>query len=76
MRMATVYVAEFGKTHGEEPFLTDVTTVEYGRDRLNVKDLYGRHKEVKGFVRKIDFVTSVVVIEKDKSPPEISVHGI
>lgn len=68
MRLATVYVAEPGEPKGEEPFLTDVTTIERKRDMLSVTDLYGRHREVNGFIRKMDFMTMVVVIEKEGLP--------
>ena len=68
MRLATVYVAESGEPKGEESFLTDVTTIERKRDTLSVGDLYGRHREVKGFIRKMDFMTMVVVIEREGLP--------
>ncbi len=64
MRLATVYVAEPGKPKGEEPFLTEVTAIEHKHEILSVSDLYGRHRAVKGFIRKIDFMTLVVVIER------------
>ncbi len=68
MRLATVYVAEPGEPKGEEPLLTEVTVIERKRDKLSVTDLYGRHREVKGFIRKTDFMTMVVIIEKDGLP--------
>jgi predicted RNA-binding protein len=68
MRLATVYVAEHRESKGKKPFLTEVTVIERKRDKLSVTDLYGRHREVKGFIRKIDFMTMVVVIEKDGLP--------
>ena len=68
MRLATVYVAEPGGAKGKEPFLTDVTTIERKREALSITDLYGRHREVSGFIRKIDFMTMAVVIEKDGLP--------
>jgi predicted RNA-binding protein len=70
MRLATVYVAEPGEPKGKESFLTDITTIERKRDALSMTDLYGRHQEVSGFIRKIDFMTLVVVIERRKSLSE------
>jgi predicted RNA-binding protein len=68
MRLATVYVAEPGEPKGKEPFLTDVTTIERKRDVLSMTDLYGRHRKVNGFIRKIDLMTMVIVIEKEGLP--------
>ena len=68
MRMATVYAAEPGEPQDKEPLLTDVTTIERKHDNLSVTDLYGRHRKVNGFIRKMDFMTLVVVIEKERLP--------
>jgi predicted RNA-binding protein len=68
MRLATVYAAKPSEPKGKEPFLTDVTTIERKHDRLSLTDLYGRHREISGFVRKIDFMTMVVIIEKEGLP--------
>jgi predicted RNA-binding protein len=74
MRMATIYIAEPGEAQDGGPLLTDVISIERKHDSLKISDLYGRHREVRGFIRKIDFITMVVVIEKE-GLPETSVHG-
>jgi hypothetical protein len=75
MRLATVYVAEPGEPKGKEPFLTEITTIERKRGALSMTDLYGRRREVSGFIRKMDFMTMIAVIEK-KGLPETDKYAI
>jgi predicted RNA-binding protein len=70
MCLAHVKFAGNQKQHGPDA-LSDVAWIERTPGRLRVTDLFGNTTELKAEIRSIDFVESVVSVEKyGRSPAD------
>ena len=60
MCLSKVYVDRSG---GRELLMEEITSLEFGDDKLLFKTLFGEQKEIGASIRQIDFLTHSIVLE-------------
>ena len=50
-------------TESEEPILREIAHIRLDRETIEMENLFGESKTVKGKIREIDFMSSKVIIE-------------
>lgn len=51
-------------TESGEPILREIAHIRLDRETIEMENLFGESKTVKGKIREIDFMSSKVIIEK------------
>ena len=63
MCLSKAYVDRDGN---RELLMEEITSVEFGDDKLLFKTLFGQQKEVEASIRQIDFLTHSILLENLK----------
>ena len=65
MCLSKAYVDKNGKT---ELLMEEISSIEFGDDKLIFKTLFGEQKEIGASIKEIDFLTHSITLGSPKKP--------